>query len=55
MSGLDSSTTPIRTETTLRKTSSMIESAFDNGRRFSLSCEFLRVHSPLAEARGRGA
>ena len=33
----------------------MLEVAFDDGTTFSLSFEFLRVHSPSAEVRGHGA
>jgi len=28
--------------------------SYDDGREFSLSCEFLRVHSPSAEVKGHG-
>jgi len=29
--------------------------AFDDGKRYRLSCEYLRVNSPSAEVRGHGA
>lgn len=32
----------------------MLEIAFDDGKRFKLSCEYLRVHSPSAEVAGHG-
>ena len=53
MSGLEP-TTPRPTEIKLHQTSRKLELAFDNDQRFSLSCEFLRVHSPSAEVRGHG-
>lgn len=33
----------------------MLEIAFDDGKRFKLPCEYLRVFSPSAEVRGHGA
>lgn len=33
----------------------MLEVLFDDGTRFELSCEYLRVFSPSAEVRGHGA
>jgi DUF971 family protein len=45
-------TTP--TEITLHQKSRALEVAFDDGARFSLPFEFLRVHSPSAEVRGHG-
>lgn len=33
----------------------MLEIAFDDGKRYKLSCEYLRVSSPSAEVRGHGA
>lgn len=53
MGGL-SPTTPIPTEIKLRKQSKLLEIAFDDGRRFSLPFEYLRVFSPSAEVRGHG-
>ena len=42
------------TELKLHQKSRILEIAFDDGRTFRLSCEFLRVHSPSAEVRGHG-
>ena len=53
MAGLRSET-PTPTEIKLHQTSRMLEISFDNGDRFELSYEFLRVLSPSAEARGHG-
>ncbi len=53
MSGLDKST-PIPTEIKLHQVSRKLEIAFDNGTRFELPYEFLRVYSPSAEVRGHG-
>jgi len=53
MSGLDKST-PIPTEIKLHQVSRKLEIAFDNGKRFELPYEFLRVYSPSAEVRGHG-
>ncbi|GAB5499225.1 MAG: DUF971 domain-containing protein [Pseudohongiellaceae bacterium] len=38
----------------LHKKSGILELAYDDGGRFQLSAEFLRVHSPSAEVRGHG-
>ncbi|CAA0079326.1 Uncharacterised protein [Zhongshania aliphaticivorans] len=38
-----------------RKKSQQLEISYANGEQFSLSSEFLRVHSPSAEVRGHGA
>jgi DUF971 family protein len=46
--------TPHPTEITLHQVSRELEIAFDDGNRFRLSCEFLRIHSPSAEVRGHG-
>ena len=54
MSRLDKST-PVPTEIKLHQVSSKLEIAFDNGKRFELPYEFLRVSSPSAEVRGHGA
>ena len=54
MSGLDKST-PIPTEIKLHQISRKLEIAFDNGTRFELPYEFLRVYSPSAEVRGHGS
>lgn len=38
----------------LHKKSRLLSIVFDDGCRFDLSCEFLRVHSPSAEVKGHG-
>ena len=43
------------TDIILHQQSRLLEIAFDDGQRFKLSCEFLRVQSPSAEVRGHGA
>ena len=53
MGGLTKST-PIPTEIKLHQQSRMLEVAFDDGKRFELPCEYLRVYSPSAEVRGHG-
>ena len=45
---------PIPTDIKLHQKSRMLEIQFDNGRKFELSCEYLRVYSPSAEVRGHG-
>lgn len=45
-------TTP--TEIILHQKSNTLELAFDDGARYQLPFEFLRVHSPSAEVRGHG-
>ncbi|CAL1239138.1 DUF971 domain-containing protein [Candidatus Methylocalor cossyra] len=45
---------PVPTEITLHRQSKILEIAFDDGRRYRLPCEFLRVYSPSAEVRGHG-
>lgn len=42
------------TEIKLHKKSRLLEIAFEDGKCFELSCEYLRVHSPSAEVRGHG-
>ena len=42
------------TDIVLHQRSRALEIAFDDGKRYRLSCEFLRVHSPSAEVRGHG-
>jgi DUF971 family protein len=42
------------TEIKLRTKSRVLEVAFDDGSRFELSFEYLRVHSPSAEVLGHG-
>jgi len=53
MAGLDQHT-PLPTEITLHSQSKRLEIAFDDGSRFTLPFEFLRVQSPSAEVRGHG-
>ncbi|HXS53338.1 MAG TPA: DUF971 domain-containing protein [Usitatibacter sp.] len=45
---------PHPTEITLHKQSRVLDIAFDDGSRFELPCEYLRVYSPSAEVRGHG-
>lgn len=42
------------TDILLHQRSRVLELAFEDGKRFNLSCEYLRVHSPSAEVRGHG-
>jgi len=42
------------TELKLHQKSRLLEIAFDDGARFHLPCEYLRVYSPSAEVRGHG-
>jgi DUF971 family protein len=53
MAGLNPDT-PIPTEIKLHQKSRILELAFDNGDRFELTYEFLRVFTPSAEAVGHG-
>lgn len=53
MSGLNSET-PIPTEIKLHQNSRILELTYENGDRFELTYEFLRVFTPSAEARGHG-
>ena len=53
MSELDKCT-PVPTEIKLHQVSRKLEIAFNNGTRFELPYEFLRVYSPSAEVRGHG-
>ena len=46
--------TPRPTEIKLHQKSRFLEIAFDDGKRYSLPCEYLRVFSPSAEVRGHG-
>jgi len=46
------SKTPV--EVLLHQQSRVLEIAFDDGKRFALPCEYLRVFSPSAEVRGHG-
>ena len=45
---------PRPTEIKLHQKSRLLEIAFDDGKQFSLRCEYLRVFSPSAEVRGHG-
>jgi DUF971 family protein len=47
-------TLPTPTEIRLRKQSRLLEVTFDDGSRFELPFEYLRVHSPSAEVKGHG-
>lgn len=42
------------TDIKLHQKSRVLEITFDDGGRFSLPCEYLRVYSPSAEVRGHG-
>ncbi|MBS1190645.1 MAG: hypothetical protein H6R10_2437 [Rhodocyclaceae bacterium] len=53
MAGIEKDT-PIPTDIKLHKQSRTLELAYESGERFELSCEFLRVFTPSAEARGHG-
>ena len=53
MAGLNSDS-PIPTEIKLHQKSRLLELAFEDGERFELTFEFLRVFSPSAEVRGHG-
>lgn len=53
MAGIDKDT-PIPSDIKLYQQSRILELAYDSGERFALSCEFLRVFTPSAEARGHG-
>lgn len=53
MSGLNPET-PIPTEIKLHQKTRRIEFAYEDGARYELSYEFLRVFTPSAEARGHG-
>lgn len=42
------------TEIKLHRASRVLELAYENGERFELPCEYLRVYSPSVEVRGLG-
>jgi DUF971 family protein len=46
--------TPNPTDITLHRKSRVLEIAFEDGSRFELPCEYLRVYSPSAEVKGHG-
>ena len=45
---------PTPTEIRLKRVERMLEIAFDDGERFALPAEYLRVESPSAEVQGHG-
>jgi DUF971 family protein len=45
---------PVPSEIRLHRKSKMLEVAWEDGTRYSLPCEYLRVYSPSAEVRGHG-
>ena len=45
---------PHPTEITLHQQSGVLDIAFDDGAKFALPVEYLRVYSPSAEVRGHG-
>jgi DUF971 family protein len=45
---------PVATEIRLRKSSRVLAVSFDDGTRFEMPFEYLRVHSPSAEVKGHG-
>ena len=49
-----SDTAPVPVEIRLHQGSRTLEIGYANGERYTLDCEFLRVHSPSAEVRGHG-
>jgi DUF971 family protein len=53
MAGL-SDTPPIPTDIKLHQQSRLLELVYEDGSRYRLPFEFLRVHSPSAEVRGHG-
>lgn len=53
MAGLHSGV-PRPTDIILHRQSKQLEVAFDDGQRFRLPCELLRVYSPSADVRGHG-
>ncbi len=42
------------TEINLHKQSGVLDISFDDGKKFSLTAEYLRTHSPSAEVQGHG-
>jgi DUF971 family protein len=51
---MDTKTTPRPTELTVHQQSRRLEIAFDDGARFSIPFELMRVYSPSAEVQGHG-
>lgn len=50
----DAAGRPFPTEIRLRKEDKVLDISFENGQKFSLPCELLRVESPSAEVQGHG-
>lgn len=48
------SSTPIPTEIKLNKKARTLDLTFNDGQKFEVSCEMLRVNSPSAEVQGHG-
>ena len=46
--------TPNPVSINLHQKSRVLELEYDDGEKFELSCEYLRVHSPSAEVKGHG-
>lgn len=46
--------TPVPSDIKLHKKSHILEVCYDGGARYELPCEYLRVFTPSAEARGHG-
>jgi DUF971 family protein len=53
MAGIDRDT-PIPSEIKLHQKSRLLELGYENGERYTLDFEYLRVFTPSAEARGHG-
>jgi DUF971 family protein len=51
---LNAAAAPWPLELRLKRAEKMLEVSFDDGRRFSLAAEYLRVESPSAEVQGHG-
>lgn len=49
-----SENTPTPIAINLHQKSRVLEIEYDDGERFNLSCEYLRVHSPSADVKGHG-
>jgi len=50
----DSVTAPVPAGITLHQSSGILALQYEDGQRFELPCEYLRVFTPSAEARGHG-
>jgi DUF971 family protein len=50
----NSVTAPVPTSITLHQSSGILALQYEDGQRFELPCEYLRVFTPSAEARGHG-